>query len=248
MKRWRKADPYLSSLLLLDRDDSTKASDFHGSFIPEVPRSFMERLTEPGDWIWDCMAGSGTTARAAARMEDRNVFMTDLNPTSHEIVEADARSVVIAEMCSSARKPKVGYAASTPFLFDLVIFHPPYHNIIQFSETPGDLSGYSSVVKFLDSFAHVITNVCYHLKTGGFVGLVVGDIWRTGSAEWVPLAFDCIRAAQGIRPRLSLRAIQVKDIKGNRQDHRRNLRRARCFNAGTVEFCHEYMITFKLTK
>ena len=246
VKPWRIADPYLSSLLILDRDDETKADQFHGAFIPAVPRSFFLRLTAPGSWTWDPFAGSGTTQRAATGLDQRHVFMTDLHPTASDIYKADARQARVTTGhagCPCLLAP--GEDDVDLFQFDMVLLHPPYANIIKFSDDASDLSGFTTPGGFLVAFGCVVKNVVDHLKPGGFLGVVMGDIWRTGFSEWVPLAFRCVETALDACPDLSLRAVQIKDIKGNRQDHKRNLRRARCFNAGTVEFTHEYMLTFK---
>ena len=249
-KLWRTADKYLNSLLLLDRFDSTGASDFHGAFVPAVAESYFLRLTRPGSWTWDPFAGSGTTGRTSngPGLWDRRVFMTDLNPKGAAIERADAQTVYVADFDGLPVIPSTGDSYLPPFLFDLIILHPPYRDIVVFSDTPGDLSTLTDTDDFLESFELVVTNVYRHLKPGGFIGLVVGDIWQTGEAEWVPLGFYCMQAVLESAPDLSLRAIQIKDIKNNRQDNRRNLRRARCFNAGTVEFKHEYMFTFKRAK
>ena len=242
IKPWRIANDYLDSLLLLNRDDETPAADFHGAFIPAVAESFFLRLTGPDSWTWDPFAGSGTISRAAAKLDRRNAFMTDLNPPGPEIHKGDARYIRVT---TSDDHPTISAnQKNPPFLFDLIILHPPYHNIICFSDDLSDLSNFTTVNGFLAAFKSVAENAYIHLRPGGFLGLVMGDIWATGAA-WVPLAFRCLDTALGACPSLSLRAIQVKDIKGNRQNKRRNLRRARCYNAGSVEFNHEYLMTFK---
>lgn len=255
MKPWRIANRYLDSLLLLDRDDETSAAHFHGAFIPAVAESLILRLTRPDSWTWDSFAGSGTTGRVAAAL-DRRVFMTDLNPTGPDILQGDARSVKVEK--STLGNPttyergladKLLYTFPNRFFFDLVILHPPYYNIIKFSDDHADLSNSQTLGGFLLALKTVMVNACRHLKPGGFIGLVIGDIWETGAARWVPLAFLCMEMALENYMPLTLRAIQVKDIKGNRAgDNRRNLRRARCFAAGSVEFTHEYILTFKKVK
>lgn len=39
-----------------------------------------------------------------------------------------------------------------------VIMHPPYWDIVKFSENPNDLSNCDSINEFLDSFSKVIDN------------------------------------------------------------------------------------------
>jgi hypothetical protein len=77
----------LSLLLRKDLDfsshDSTYASHaihpFAAKFPPQIPRLFIDRLTESGDSILDPMAGSGTTIVEALILR-RQAFGFDIDP------------------------------------------------------------------------------------------------------------------------------------------------------------------------
>ena len=47
---------------------------FPGNFIPQIPRSFIEVLSNPGDLVFDPFAGSGTTGLAAAALGRRAIL------------------------------------------------------------------------------------------------------------------------------------------------------------------------------
>ncbi|NIV32832.1 MAG: hypothetical protein GWN58_26320 [Anaerolineae bacterium] len=247
----------MSSLWLLDREDD-RPLDFHGAFIPAVAEGLILRHTQPGDWIWDPMAGSGTTGREAKRL-GRCCVMSDLNPTRWNIIEGDARS------CQFHRYPSANLpVGSCPtseswplFQFDLAILHPPYHRIVRFSDKHGDLSNAGSIGRFLRMFEDVCRNVGRHLKPKGYLGLVVGDIWVTEEEAKVepmglqpgvfPLAHECMyRAMHTLGQDARLKAIVVKDIKNNQaRAHERNLWSSRYFKWGAVHFAHEYIFSIQ---
>jgi DNA modification methylase len=54
---------------------------YRACFKPQLPRFFIERLTEPGDLVYDPFSGRGTTALEAALL-DRRVAANDVNPLS----------------------------------------------------------------------------------------------------------------------------------------------------------------------
>ena len=76
--------------------------DFHGSdgrrsthgwhpfpakFPPQLPGHFIERLSRPGDVVFDPMFGSGTTILEAVRLQ-RNAIGCDIDPLARLIAEA----------------------------------------------------------------------------------------------------------------------------------------------------------------
>lgn len=54
---------------------------YRACFKPQLPAYFIDRLTEPGDLVYDPFAGRGTTAIEAA-LKGRNVASNDVNPLS----------------------------------------------------------------------------------------------------------------------------------------------------------------------
>ncbi|MCX6135745.1 MAG: DNA methyltransferase [Ignavibacteriales bacterium] len=54
---------------------------YRACFKPQLPRFFIDRMTGPGDVVYDPFMGRGTTPLEAALL-DRNVIATDANPLS----------------------------------------------------------------------------------------------------------------------------------------------------------------------
>jgi len=56
-------------------------------FIPQIPRFCLRAYTEPGDWVIDPFAGSGTVGLEATLM-NRSAILLDINPLLNHIVPA----------------------------------------------------------------------------------------------------------------------------------------------------------------
>ena len=97
MKKWELltlAYPGIfNSLWLFPKRGEGGDAKFHGNFIPQVVERLIAWLTEPEDFVFDPMAGGGTTYDVAKRL-DRIPLVSDLTPVRPEIWPADARYAV----------------------------------------------------------------------------------------------------------------------------------------------------------
>lgn len=252
LNRWKAYDDILTdSLWLIERRDSSGAhsADYWGNFVPQIPNQLMRRYTRRGDWVIDPFAGSGTTLIEGQRL-GRNTLGVELQPA---VVER-ARAVVAGEpnRHSVACHVVPGDSAETDFKAllaergaasaQLALLHPPYHDIIRFSDDPRDLSNAASVESFLASLGHVVANVAQALDRGRYLALVIGDKYSRG--EWVPLGFLAMQAvlAQGFL----LKSIVVKDINSTAgKRSQKELWRYRALVGGFYVFRHEYLFLFK---
>lgn len=237
------------SLWLFPKRGKGGDSKYHGAFIPQVVEYLLHRYTKPGDWVLDPFAGSGTTIDVCKRL-GRNVFATDIVPDREDILQADARTILIGSKYASQSDdlggqmvPSIDWdSGGSPFKFNLTILHPPYADIIQFSDHPEDLSNCPDLPTYLEEMWKVAVNIDQYVKVKGYVALVLGDIYKGG--QIVPLAFLIM---QQWRARLSynLRAVYIKDIQGNVKDNMTNLWRYRHLKIGTAFFKHEYIFVFR---
>jgi hypothetical protein len=124
----------------------------------------------------------------------------------------------------------------------LLILHPPYADIIKFSNQPDDLSNAPTTKAFLDSFEAVARHGYELLAPGRFAALVIGDKYAEG--ELVPLGFWCLERMN--RVGFKTKAIIVKNIEGNEKGKGKsaNLWRYRALAGGYYIFKHEYIIIF----
>jgi len=250
--RWKEYNEIITdSLWILDRRDSSGAhlAWYWGNFVPQIPRQMMLRYTKKGEWVLDAFVGSGTTLIECKRL-GRNGIGIELNGAvaekakslvekeqnrhgvTTEIVIEDSRIVDLEEI-KKAHKIKD---------FQLVILHPPYHDIIKFSDDEKDLSNASDTENFLKMFAEVVANVTPHLKKGRYLALVIGDKYSRG--EWIPLGFYCMNTvmSQGY----TLKSIIVKNFEETRgKRNQKELWRYRALVGGFYIFKHEYIMLFK---
>ncbi|MDI6789013.1 MAG: DNA methyltransferase, partial [Planctomycetota bacterium] len=124
----------------------------------------------------------------------------------------------------------------------LIMMHPPYHDIIKFSDNPHDLSNANTLDEFLDKFADVVKNASSLLDETRYLVLVIGD--KYSKSEWVPLSFYTMQKVleNGFR----LKSIVVKNMTGNRaKRNAENLWRRRALSGGFYIFKHEYIMFFQ---
>ncbi|MCG3178376.1 MAG: hypothetical protein BIFFINMI_00703 [Phycisphaerae bacterium] len=67
---------------------------YRASFKPELPAYFIERLTDPGQVVYDPFLGRGTTALAANLM-GRTALGSDVNPLSIRVTQAKCRPATL---------------------------------------------------------------------------------------------------------------------------------------------------------
>ncbi len=142
------------------------SNDFHGRFHPAIPWTAIKRFTKPGDIVWDCFAGSGTTLDVGNEL-DREVIASDLFPTRNDIINADAYEW----------RPDSDSV-------DLVIMHPPYWNMVDYG---CPMSAAKCVYEYVDLFMGCFENVDDILEDGKVVVLVIGEVFVEG--ELYPLEY-----------------------------------------------------------
>ena len=108
---------------------------YRACFKPQLPRFFIERLTAPGDLVYDPFMGRGTTPVESALLE-RVPAGNDVNPLSIVMTRPRLNPPTLAEVEKRLRQIRLGDPADEPE--DLLAF---YH-----AET---LRGISSLKKYL---------------------------------------------------------------------------------------------------
>lgn len=253
--RWKEYDEIITdSLWVLEKRDNNGAhlASFWGNFVPQIPHQLMLRYTKKGDWVLDTFVGSGTTLIECRRL-GRNGIGIELNPkvaeearkiiskessengAQTEIVVGDSRSVNIGNILASFGIQKV----------QLLIMHPPYHDIIKFSEDEKDLSNAKSEDTFYEMFDEVVDNASPFLEEGAYLGLVIGDKYARG--VWVPLGFRCMnRIMEREEGDFILKSVIVKNFDETRgKRNQKELWRYRALVGGFYVFKHEYIFLFQ---
>jgi DNA methylase len=250
--RWKEHEEVLTdSLWVLPKRDTAGAhlGWYWGNFIPQIPRQLMLRYTKKNDWVVDTFLGSGTTLIECRRLgrngigielnrevagKARRLIKQEDNPHNArtEIITGDSRTINMP-----AALARFGARQS-----QLVIMHPPYHDIITFSENDKDLSTAGSASQFLKMFGETLENASSALERGRYLALIIGDKYEKG--EWVPLGFECMNEA--LTRGFSLKSIIVKNFEETRAKRdQKQLWRYRALVGGFYIFKHEYIFLFK---
>jgi len=255
LNRWKEyTDIITDSLWILDKRDTSGAHFgwYWGNFIPQIPHQLMMRYTKKGEWVIDTFVGSGTTLIECKRL-GRNGIGIELNPgvarkakelireeknihnVTVEVITADSRYVDLKEILSQQGIKKV----------QLIIMHPPYHDIIRFSSNPDDLSNAKTTEDFIKMFSDVIDNTTPYLDEGRYLGIVIGDKYSKG--EWIPLGFCVMNEV--LKRKFSLKSIIVKNFEETRgKRNQKELWKYRALVGGFYIFKHEYILLFKKGK
>lgn len=238
------------------RNSGTHVGDYHGNFIPQVAEQIMLRYSKRGDTILDMFLGMGTSLIECRRL-GRNGVGVELLPHIAERSQAridateNPHGVTTLVVNGNSADPRThakvrdALASLGKETADLIFLHPPYSDIIRFSngENPDDLSTVKSDEEFVERFGAVARASFDLLAPGRFMALVIGDKYAKG--VWVPLGFQCMQKCTDAG--YLLKSIVVKDINGNERGKGKNanLWKYRALKDGYYVFKHEYVMLFQ---
>ena len=261
LAQWREYGDLLTDSLwvLGDRDNSGQHNGaYHGNFIPQIPNQLMRRYTAAGDVVLDAFLGGGTTMIEARRL-GRHSIGVELLPEMAKIAARDAMlqspesespfgdifaKIIVGDSGDDQTRDKVAavLAKHERKNLDFIILHPPYHDIIKFSDRPEDLSNAAGADEFVNRFGAVVANFAPMLRPRRYLAVVIGD--KYADSEWVPLGFRVMEEV--LRHGLSLKSIIVKNMINNRaKRNKENLWRYRALAGGFYVFRHEYILLFQ---
>ncbi len=251
---WKERDDIITdSLWMLESRDRKNGHklDYHGNFIPQIAYQILQRYTRKGDVVVDWFLGSGTSAIEAANQDRRIVgveLKRDLITHVRSKLPSDKLDKDIHLVCGDSTKATTQKKVTRALMAmgeekaHLAVLHPPYADIIKFSDNPNDLSNSGDTKDFVKKFKRVAKNAYETLAEGRFAVLVIGD--KYAMSELDPLGFKCLQAMNEVGFRT--KSIVVKNIEGNEMAKGRdnNLWRYRALAGGFYIFKHEYVMVF----
>jgi len=229
--------------------------DYHGNYIPQIATQLLERYTKKGDVVLDLFFGSGTTGIEAKNMQRRCIgvelkqdmvdYVSDKFTQKELVVDVN---IICADSANPNTKEKI--ASRLEIMgqdkAQFLLLHPPYDDIIKFSDKKEDLSNCSTTEEFYDLFKKVAQNGYDMLEQNRFAALIIGDKYE--NSRYVSLGFECQRRMEEIG--FITKAVIVKNITGNEKAKGKtaNLWRYRALSGGFNIFEHEYIMIFQKTK
>ncbi|KLR95794.1 DNA methylase N-4 [Neisseria gonorrhoeae SK708] len=218
---------------------ATHDSKWRGNWSPYVVRNLLLRYSSEKDLVLDQFVGGGTTL-VEAKLLNRDVIGVDVNDIAlnrcrekvsfnHE--GADGRVYI-----------RKGDARNLDFLddesIDFICTHPPYANIIKYSENiPEDLS-LLNVDAFLNQMGKVADESYRVLKTNKFCAVLMGDTRKKGCM--IPMSFDVMKIFQNAG--FTLKEIIIKE--------QHNCRATGYWKTNSIKYnflliAHEYLFVFR---
>lgn len=234
--------------------DKTKghSNEYHGNYIPQIAQQLYERFTKKDDIVLDLFLGSGTSAIEAVNMGRKCIgvelkeelaehvkekfspkeLVTDINIICADSTTEDAKEKIQARLDILGEKKA-----------QFLMLHPPYDDIIKFSDLKQDLSNCSNTEEFYELFQKVAKNGYELLEKKRYAALIIGD--KYANSQIYPLGSECAKKMNELG--FITKAIIVKNIEGNEKAKGKtaNLWRYRALNGGFYIFKHEYIYIFQ---
>ena len=195
------------------------------------------RYSQEGDTVLDPFVGGGTTA-VEAKLTNRNFIGFDINPAA---IERSRQKCEFAFGTTASTRIELGDARSMPLndaAVDLICAHPPYADIIHYSDDiEGDLS-LLPMKDFLFEMGKVAQEFHRILKKDKFCAILMGDMRKKGMVQ--PLAFETMRVFE-------LAGFKTKEIIIKEQH---NCKATGYWKTNSIKFnflllAHEYLFVFK---
>lgn len=176
-------------------DWATHDAKWRGNWSPYIPRNIILRYSQEGDLVLDQFAGGGTTL-VEAKLLNRNIVGVDVNDVA--LARCKEKTDFEHEGANGKVYIRKGDARNLDFIpdnsIDLICTHPPYADIIKYSEDiPEDLS-LLKVKDFIKEMNTVAAESYRVLKKDKFCAVLIGDTRQKG--HMIPMSFDVMKAFQ----------------------------------------------------
>lgn len=220
-------------------DWATHDAKWRGNWSPYIPRNILLRYSKENDLVLDQFAGGGTTL-VEAKLLNRNIIGIDVN----DAALARCRDKISFEYKGADGKVDIhkGDARNLDFIFDesidLICTHPPYANIISYSEDIDEDLSHFKVPEFLEEMKKVAAESYRVLKKDKFCAILMGDTRQKG--HMIPMSFDVMQIFKDAG--FKLKELIIKE--------QHNCRATGYWKTNSVKYnflliAHEYLFIFR---
>lgn len=169
-------------------DWATHDAKWRGNWSPYIPRNIILRYSKEKDLILDQFAGGGTTL-VEAKLLNRDIIGIDVNDVA--LNRCKEKIDFHHEGADGKVFLRKGDARNLDFIpddsIDLICTHPPYANIIEYSENIEEDLSHLKINEFLDEMKKVASESYRVLKKEKFCAILMGDTRKNG--HMIPLSF-----------------------------------------------------------
>ena len=220
-------------------DWATHDAKWRGNWSPYIPRNILLRYSQESDWVLDQFAGGGTTL-VEAKLLNRNIIGVDVNDVALE--RCRNKTDFEFEEANGIVHIQKGDARNLDFIYDesidLICTHPPYANIIEYSEDIEEDLSKLKVKEFLSEMVKVAQESYRVLKKGKFCAILMGDTRQKGYV--IPMSFEVMKIFEAA-------GFKTKEIIIKEQH---NCRATGFWKTNSVKYnflllAHEYLFVFK---
>ncbi len=218
---------------------ATHDAKWRGNWSPYIPRNIILRYSQEGDLILDQFVGGGTTL-VEAKLLNRDIIGVDINEVA--LQRSREKTAFDIENAKGKVYIKKGDARNLDFIpdesIDLICTHPPYANIIKYSnDIESDLSQLK-VKDFLKEMKKVAAESYRVLKKDKFCAVLMGDTRQKGNM--IPMSFDVMRIFENAG--FKLKELIIKE--------QHNCKATGYWKTNSVKYnflliAHEYLFVFK---
>jgi putative DNA (cytosine-5-)-methyltransferase len=220
-------------------DWATHDAKWRGNWSPYIPRNILLRYSKENDLVLDQFVGGGTTL-VEAKLLNRNIIGVDVNDIALDRCkektnfEYDGANGKIYLHKGDARNLNFIHDKSV----DLICTHPPYANIINYSDDIDEDLSRLKVKDFLEEMKKV-ADECYRvLKSDKFCAILMGDTRQKG--HMVPMSFDVMSIFQ--EAGFKLKELIIKE--------QHNCRATGYWKTNSIKYnflliAHEYLFVFR---
>jgi DNA modification methylase len=202
---------------------ATHSGEYRGNWSPYIPRNIVLKYSKPGELVLDYFCGAGTTA-VECKLLGRKCKAVDINDRAIELAkenlnfESRQLSLIKNTNLSVKYEPELSVGDARNLLdlkdnsVDLICAHPPYANIIHYTDSKdGDLS-FLKIDEFLKEMSKVAKESFRVLKPGRQCAILIGDTRK--NKHIIPLDNFLLLAHEYLpifeKPKLSALSVEEK--------------------------------------
>ena len=182
---------------------ATHSGEYRGNWSPYIPRNVILKYSKPDESVLDYFCGAGTTA-VECKLLGRRCIAFDINDRAIELAKKNLDFSVSPPQLTLIEEKKslkvyepelfVGDARDLSFLqdnsIDLICAHPPYANILHYTDTKKSDLSFFDIEEFLKEIAKAAKESFRVLKPGRQCAILIGDTRR--KKHVIPLGFKLI--------------------------------------------------------